>query len=61
MENISNKLSYVQGLMDGLKFDEKSNKITQPLYFLIFYWENWIIIAIFVLDCRIGSLYIGGI
>ncbi len=26
MENISNKLSYVQGLMDGLKFDEKSNE-----------------------------------
>ena len=26
MENISNKLSYVQGLMDGLKFDDNSNE-----------------------------------
>ena len=26
MENISNKIAYLKGLMEGLKFDEKSNE-----------------------------------
>ena len=26
MENISNQLSYVKGLMEGMKFDDKSNE-----------------------------------
>ena len=37
MENISNQLSYVKGLMEGMKFDDKSNegKIFKALLYVL--------------------------